>query len=136
MSATLDKLKQAMSLQLKGQLSDAEVIYQQILLSEPDNADANHLLGLIRSEQDKNEEAISLIEKAIGINNRAAPFHYNIAGIYRRVGRLSDAEREFRLAIDLKADYGETYQGLGELARILGVSIEQDVSANVGSATP
>jgi len=132
MAATLGKLKEAMSLQLKGQFADAEVIYQQVLASEPDNADANHLLGLIRSEQDANDEAIALIEKAIGLNGRAAPFHHNIAGIYRRMGRLSDAEREFRSAIDLKADYGEAYQGLGEMVKFVsGDPIEGKINAQL-----
>lgn len=132
MSRTLVKLKGAMSLQLKGQLAAAEVIYQQVLVSEPDNADANHLLGLIRSEQDANEEAIALIEKAIGINGRAVPFHHNIAGIYRRMGRLSDAEREFRSAIDLKVDYDEAYQGLGEMVKFVsGDPIEGKIKAQL-----
>ena len=102
------------------------------MASEPDNADANHLLGLIRSEQDANEEAIALIEKAIGINGRAAPFHHNIAGTYRRMDRLSDAEHEFRLAIDLKADYGKAYQGLGEMVKFVsGDPIEGKINAQL-----
>lgn len=115
--STLDRLNTAMNMQLKADFSAAETIYQEILVSEPDNPDAVHLLGLIRSEQDENDAAVELIEKAIGINPSAAPFHHNIAGIYRRLGRLNDAESEFRRAIELKADYGEAYQGLAEMVK-------------------
>lgn len=106
-----------MEQQIAGELEPAEKVYLEILEEEPENPDANHLLGLIRSEQDRSEEAITLIEKAIGINDEAAPFHHNIAGIYRRMGRLTEAENEFRRAIELKPDYGEAYQGLAEMVR-------------------
>ena len=113
--STLEKLNEAMRLQIDGKFQSAESIYMGILESEPDNPDGNHLLGLIRSEQDNNDEAVRLIEKAIELNQNAAPFHHNIAGIYRRMGRLEEAESEFRRAIELKADYGEAYQGLAEM---------------------
>jgi len=113
----LENLKRAMNLQIEGKLKEAEVIYQEILAESPEDPDATHLLGLIRSEQDNNEEAISLIEKAISLRPEAAPFHHNIAGIYRRTGRLDDAEIQFREAIRLKPDYGEAYQGLAEMVK-------------------
>ncbi|MEX2489875.1 MAG: sulfotransferase [Pseudomonadales bacterium] len=114
---TLEKLNKAMSQQIEGNLEEAESIYLEVLESEPENPDAIHLLGLIRGEQDRSDEAVELIEKAIGINPNAAPFHHNIAGIYRRIGRLEDAEREFREAVRLKPDYGEAYQGLAEMVK-------------------
>lgn len=114
---TLRRLSEAMERQIEGRLDEAEPVYIDILESEPDNPDANHLLGLVRSEQDRDREAVTLIEKAISINPDAAPFHHNIAGIYRRQGRLVDAEREFRRAIELKPDYGEAYQGLAEMVK-------------------
>lgn len=114
---TLERLNDAMSKQIEGDLAYAEEIYLDVLRTEPDHPDAVHLLGLIRGEQDRNDEAVAMIEKAISINPNAAPFHHNIAGIYRRMGRLKDAEREFREAIRLKPDYGEAYQGLAEMIR-------------------
>ncbi len=112
---TLARLNEAMELQIDGKLDQAEPIYRDILASEPDNPDANHLLGLILGERDDNEGATELIEKAIGLRPQAAPFHHNIAGIYRRMGKLEEAESEFRRAISLKPDYGEAYQGLAEM---------------------
>ncbi len=112
---TLARLNRAMDLQINGQLDEAEAIYRDILITEPDNPDAIHLLGLVLGERDDNEGAVALIEKAIQLRPGAAPFHHNIAGIYRRIGRLDDAEQGFRTAISLKADYGEAYQGLAEM---------------------
>jgi tetratricopeptide (TPR) repeat protein len=132
--STLARLKQAVKLQLNGKLAEAEKIYLGILDTEPDQPDANHLLGLIRGEQDLDDEAVTLIEKAISQHETAAPFHHNIAGIYRRLGRLDDAEREFRRAIELKADYGEAYQGLGEMVKFsAGDPIERQIQDQLAS---
>lgn len=133
MTATRERLKQAMQFQLQDQSAKAEPIYLEILAAAPDNADANHLLGLIRAEQDRHDEAIALIEKAIGSNARAAVFHHNLAGIYQCTGRLVEAEAEFREAIRLKADYGEAYQGLAEIVKFdpdnpLLAAIEQQLA--------
>lgn len=112
-----DRLIRAVELQTGNQPKVAEEIYLQILKEDPHNADAKHLLGLIRSEEDLYEESIELITEAICINPDASAFHHNIAGIYRRLGDITEAERQFREAIRLKPDYGEAYQGLAEVVK-------------------
>ena len=112
-----DRLQRAVKLQTGNQPKLAEEIYLQILKEDPDNADAKHLLGLIRADQDLYEESIALITAAMRINPTASSFHHNIAGIYRRLGETAEAERQFREAIRLKPDYGEAYQGLAEVVQ-------------------
>jgi tetratricopeptide (TPR) repeat protein len=112
-----ESLETGMQHQLASQYPEAESIYLQILEKEPDQPDANHLLGLVRMEQDRDEEAVTLMEKALGLYPDAAHFHHNIAGLYRRMGQLEEAETRFREAIRLKADYGEAYQGLAEMIK-------------------
>lgn len=113
----IEQLKKATELQIAGQIDQAEQIYHKVLEQDPNNIDAQHLLGLIRGEQDRDEEAIRLIEAAISAKPNESAFHHNIAGIYRRLGRLDKAEQEFRKAIELKSDYGEAYQGLSEVIK-------------------
>jgi len=110
-------LHAAVKLQTQGRLGEAEKIYVGILEDEPDNHDALQLLGLIMTSRGKNIEALKLIEKAISLKPNVASFHHNIAGIYRQMGRMDDAEKNFRLAIKLKPDYGEAYQGLSEMIK-------------------
>lgn len=112
-----ETLKEAMQLQLAGRFPEAEKIYLSILESDADQPDANHLLGLIRMEQERDEEAVLLMEKALVLFPGASHFHHNIAGLYRRMGRLEEAEAGFREAINLKPDYGEAYQGLAEMVK-------------------
>lgn len=133
---TFERLNRAMELQIDGKLDDAEVIYREVLGVEPDNPDANHLLGLVLGERDDNEGATALIEKAIGLRPQAAPFHHNIAGIYRRMGKLAEAEAEFRRAIELKPDYGEAYQGLAEMVTFeAGDPFIREVAAQLNSGS-
>lgn len=98
-------------------MAEAEQIYQLILAEDPQQPDAVHLLGLIRMEQERDEEAVELMERALELFPAAPHFHHNIAGLYRRLGRLTEAEARFRRAIELKPDYGEAYQGLAEMVR-------------------
>ncbi|MBL6691618.1 MAG: sulfotransferase [Pseudomonadales bacterium] len=110
-------LSEAMKLQLDGKFPEAEKIYLSILATEPEQPDALHLLGLIRMEQENDAEAVKLMEQALGLFPAASHFHHNIAGLYRRMGRIEEAETRFREAIRLKPDYGEAYQGLAEMVK-------------------
>lgn len=115
MSDLSAQLKQAIGLQLSGQLKAAEKIYRSILQQSPQSSDALHLLGLVLAESDDEQSGIDLIESAIKLNPGVAAFQHNLAGILRRVGKLTEAEAAFREAIRLKSDYGEAYQGLAEM---------------------
>jgi len=112
-----ERLRGGARLQIAGRLGEAEHIHQEVLAEALRNADAVHLLGLIRGDQDRDEEAIRMVEEAIAINPRAAPFHHNVAGLYRRLGRLENVEASFRVAIELYPQYGEAYQGLAEMRK-------------------
>lgn len=111
------QLKRAVSLQRSGQLKAAEQIYRSILAQSPQSFDALHLLGLVLAESDDERSGAELIESAIRLKPDVAAFHHNLAGVLRRMGKLSEAEAEFREAIRLKADYGEAYQGLAEMVK-------------------
>lgn len=113
-----ESLGEAMAFQQARNYTKAEAIYASVLKDNPDQPDATHLLGLIRMEQDRDVEALELLERALKLFPQAAHFHHNIAGFYRRMGRLDDAERHFREAISLKPDYGEAYQGVAEMIKL------------------
>lgn len=117
MTDELSALQAGMRYQVAGRLAKAEQIYVQVLKQNPRSHDALHLLGLVRAESDQDEVGIELIESAVKLKPEVSAFHHNLAGIYRRTGRMKEAEAEFREAIRLKADYGEAYQGLAEMVK-------------------
>jgi tetratricopeptide (TPR) repeat protein len=75
----------------EGNLEQAEGIYQAILQAEPSNADALHLLGIIRAQQSRFDESIDLIRQAIAAN--PLPGYYNnLAMVYDNSGNAAEAE--------------------------------------------
>ena len=54
-----------MNKQIEGDLRYAEQTYLELLRKYPDLSDTSHLLGLVRAVQERDEEAIELIVKAI-----------------------------------------------------------------------
>ncbi len=107
-----------MDLQVGGDLVLAEKIYQELLAENAANHDALHLLGLIRMQQGRTSTAIEYISEAISIRPDMPAFHHNIAGLYRRCGRMEDARAAYREALRLKPEYGEACQGLLEIQTV------------------
>ena len=66
-------LQQALDLAVQhhtaGEFTQAESIYRQILEAHPDQPQALHLLGVIAHQRGENEQAVTLIEKALSIKS-------------------------------------------------------------------
>ena len=58
-------LKTAIEEHQKGKLDEAEMLYREVLSTEPKQSDANHNLGLILTSKDKIEEAFKALSKKI-----------------------------------------------------------------------
>lgn len=86
-----DALEYASREHREGNYDQAEAIYQAILQAEPGNADALHLLGIIRAQQSRFDEAIDLIRQAIA-SNPLPGYYTNLAMVYQNNGNASEAE--------------------------------------------
>ncbi len=71
-------LKQALALHQAGRLKEAELLYQQVLKSQPRNFDALHLHGVLALQSGKLEQGVKLISQAIKINPGVALLHNNL----------------------------------------------------------
>jgi protein O-GlcNAc transferase len=66
MVSPLSKLtEQAMRLHEEGRLPQAEALYRQVLVAEPNHFDAQHLLGMLCLQQGRAEEAVALVAAAL-----------------------------------------------------------------------
>ena len=90
-----------------GRLQAAEQIYRQILASDPNHADALHLLGVIASQEGKHDLAVNYVARAIQVRGSAAPFHYSLGEAYRALQKLPEAGACYRRALELKPDFAE-----------------------------
>jgi tetratricopeptide (TPR) repeat protein len=96
-----------------GQLAAAARIYQTMLAREHENADALHLLGVLRHQQGDHAGAVDLIRRAIAVRPSVPAFHANLAEAYRALGQLERAAGCCRVALRLWPDYPEALSNLG-----------------------
>jgi predicted O-linked N-acetylglucosamine transferase (SPINDLY family) len=112
-SRKLPNLENAVALHQKGQLSQAEAIYRQLLGIDPTNADALHLLGVIAHQTGNHQIAVDLINQAIEINHTDESFYLNLGNALKSLTNFDAAVASYDKAIYLKPDYAEAYSNRG-----------------------
>ena len=113
MPTIAEALMQGLEHHRAGRRSDAEAIYRAVLASDPRNADALHLLGMLSYEAGRHEAATALIAEAIHANPHVAAFHSNLGNVLEARGELPDALLCFEQALRLEPDYPEAHVNLG-----------------------
>jgi predicted O-linked N-acetylglucosamine transferase (SPINDLY family) len=115
-----NSLQKAMREHQAGKLAEAERGYRWVLAQEPNQIDALHLLGVLRGQLGKNDEALELISRAIEINPQIAGMHDNLGVALAKLGRLDEAIAAHRKAIALQEALFPAYFNLGNALRTKG----------------
>jgi tetratricopeptide (TPR) repeat protein len=102
-----------------GRLQQAESVYRQVLATDPKNADAMHLLGVLAHQCGHHQAAVDLMSKAIDIQPTAAAFT-NMGEALRMLGRLEQAIPVVQKAIALNPNSAEALGNLGLIYSELG----------------
>jgi tetratricopeptide (TPR) repeat protein len=97
----------------QGFLADAEDLARQAAATEPDNAEAAHMRGIIAHQSGKLLEAIEHLQSAITSNPGVAAYHANIGEMYRLAGKLDEAIAAGRRAIALDGHYADAHSNVG-----------------------
>ena len=113
-------LARALQAHQAGHPRDAESLYRQFLVIEPDHADATHLLGLIAHQLGRHEAAIELIARAVALNDKAPHFHINLGAALSAAGRRDEAAASLRRALALNPDAAEAHNNLANTLEELG----------------
>jgi tetratricopeptide (TPR) repeat protein len=89
------------ALEDQGQVTAAKEAYRQsIITSRGDYAAAHYRLGVLAASEGDNEGAAALFEKAMAHPGEHVPASHNNLGVMlARMGRLTEAEREFEIAV-------------------------------------
>lgn len=106
-------LLQALAQHQAGKLEAAKAAYQQVLMREPRNADAHHLLGCAYRAERKFNEAIESIGTAISINPLMPSFYNNLGTCYSTKVERVAAELCFRKALELDPRYADAWSNIG-----------------------
>ena len=107
-----EQLETAIRLHERGDLASAERRYRAILQSDPRNADATHLLGLICHQRGDHAAAIAQIGAAIAAKSDKAVYHYNLGNALAALDRLDAAIDSFRAALKLDPGHVDTRSNL------------------------
>jgi tetratricopeptide (TPR) repeat protein len=113
LAAMQDILTAAIEMHQSGQLAPAAQLYQKVLAQEQENADALHLLGVLRHQQGDHTKAVELIRRAVALRPSIPAFHANLAEAYRALGQFERAAGSCRMALQLWPDYPEALGNLG-----------------------
>jgi tetratricopeptide (TPR) repeat protein len=111
------KLAAAVAQHRSGKLAEAERAYREIIADDPGNADALHLLGALRQQGGKPEEAISFVRQAIARKPESALYHNTLGIAYAATRALDWAVEAFTKAASLAPGYVDPHMHLGNLKR-------------------
>jgi predicted O-linked N-acetylglucosamine transferase (SPINDLY family) len=114
-------LEQAIEHQTAGRFTEAEELYRQILAGAPTNFDAVHLLGTLAYQQNRMQEAIDLLVRALKIDPKSAVCRMRLGMALLGAGRLEEAEPQLRQAVALKPDFVEGWNNLAYALKLLGL---------------
>ena len=109
-------MQEAAALHQQGQLAEAERIYAAIVACMPDHFDALHLLGVLRQEQSRPAEALSLIAAALRLNARSAEAHANYGVVLDGLDRHAEALESFERALALDPAHAGARAGRDRIA--------------------
>ena len=104
-----------------GDAGEAERICRELLLEDPENGRALHLLGMLRFEQGDYESAGAFLERAIAAGPANYVYYYNLAEAYRCFGRFADAVLCYEKSITLNPGFGEARNNMGIVLQELGL---------------
>ena len=107
------QLQKALEVHRKGAWSEAKLLYEGILETQPDNFDALQLLGVLASQTKNYEASVALIAKAIAINPSQATVHSNLGFALKSLGRYAESVDSYLNAIKLKPDLADAHLHCG-----------------------
>ena len=112
-------VQQGLNLHQRGNLNDAQNIYEQILSIQENNFDALQLLGALFAQVKKYPQAIKFLSKAIIVDPNHAGCFSNLGISFQKLRRLEEALSSYDKAISLQADYAEAYSNRGAVLQEL-----------------
>ncbi|WP_404822664.1 tetratricopeptide repeat protein [Burkholderia anthina] len=96
-----------------GHLAEAEHGYRAALATNPADADALHLFGVLRHQQGQHAEAADLVGRAVALRPRDAALQLNLGNALKALGRLDEAIDRFRNALTLAPEFPLAHYNLG-----------------------
>ncbi len=110
----------AVALHRSGRLGEAEQLYLDVLAGAPRDFTARHLLGVVRAQQGRREEALAEIGAALAIRPDDAEALLNQANVFKSLGRAAEALAGFGRALALRPGWPQALNNRGTVLQSLG----------------
>lgn len=112
-----DPLDQAFEFYGTGRLDAAAQVCRSVLAGNPQDTDANHLLGVVYFRHGDNVTAREYMERATQSPKASAEMHNNLGSVLIGLGDVTGAIDAFNRALELKPDYADALNNLGVIHR-------------------
>ena len=111
---------QAVAYHQARRFTEAENLYQQILLKHPQHADALHLYGLTLLQRGNTSKSAEFISRAIAYDPTKPHYHFNLGLVCEKAGQLDKAQSSYQQALQINPSYCEAQSNLGNVLRRQG----------------
>ena len=113
-------LKESIEHHRLGRLDEAEKGYREHLEGEPNDAEALHLLGLLRHQRGAAAEARDLLTRAHALAPEKADIELTLGTLRFQDGDFDGARTHYETALALDPNIGTAHAGLGQIALLRG----------------
>ena len=113
-------LKESIEHHRLGRLDEAEQGYREHLEGQPDDAEALHLLGLLRHQRGATAEAEDLLTRAHALAPDKAGIELSLGTLRFQTGDFDAARAHYEQALALDPNIGTAHSGLGQIALMRG----------------
>lgn len=111
----------------RGEYHRAGELLERLIESSPGHAEALSLLGRVRANQGKLDDALRFIEEAITVDTMNPGRHYLHASILMEMGRRREAMATLKKATYIDADFALAWFAMGNLALGSGNRVEAEL---------
>ena len=113
----MDPLQEAFDHYSAGRIDAAVKAYRAIVAREPNNLEANHLLGALLFHGGETEAARGILMHAAELPNAPAEVHNNLGAVLSALNENEAAAAAFGRALALNPDYADAHNNLGVVHR-------------------
>jgi tetratricopeptide (TPR) repeat protein len=114
--------------QSAGRFDDAEVVYRQLLIQQPENCQVLQAIGRLRLKYNDPYSAKTFLHQAIVLEPQNALLHHDLGLVLESQGRFSEAEVSCLQSIRLAPQMPEAYSALGNVQLSQGKLFEAEES--------